>query len=124
SDQRLALRIRDYFRYNRFDSDSVFVNNVCAPFYLSSQGSPNDRTSEGGSRWNNCYFRLSNSQPLSFEWGMRSDTLSGCVILSTGRCLSIPGLTGGENVLDHNTFVMTGPSGAPVELPTASGTYG
>ncbi len=107
----ITARIRDWFLSNTFTRDSFYVQGSAAPFYLSSQGEPNDRTTEGQSRWTNCYFKSSNGGTFDFSWGTRGDTLQGCVfvadayrsdpgILRTGS-INGPGLT---TVIDHNTF--------------------
>jgi hypothetical protein len=107
----ITARIRDYFLSNTFTSDSFYVKGSGAPFYLSSQGDPNDRTTEGRNKWKNCYFKSSNGGSFDFNWGIRGDTLQGCVFASDAY-RSDPGVlrTGSINggglttVIDHNTF--------------------
>src|SRR5262249_48035233 len=56
----ITARIRDYFLSNTFTSDSFYVKGSGAPFYLSSQGDPADRTTEGRNKWQSCVFKSTN----------------------------------------------------------------
>ncbi|TMQ69443.1 MAG: hypothetical protein E6K80_11695 [Candidatus Eisenbacteria bacterium] len=112
----ITARIRDYFLSNTFTNDSFYVKGSGAPFYLSSQGEPNDRTTEGQSKWKNCLFSSTNGGNFDFNWGIRGDTLQNCVFLSDAyrgdpgilRTGSIDG-AGLTTVIDHNTFYTTVP---------------
>ena len=113
----ITARIRDYFLSNTFTSDTFFVRGSGAPFYLSSQGDPNDRTTEGRNKWKDCYFKSTNGGSFDFSWGIRGDTLQGCIFASDAY-RSDPGIlrTGSINgaglttVIDHNTFYTTVPA--------------
>jgi hypothetical protein len=113
----ITARIRDYFLSNTFTNDTFFVKGSGAPFYLSSQGEPNDRTTEGRNKWKDCYFKSTNGGSFDFSWGVRGDTLTGCVFASDAY-RSEPGVlrTGSINggglttVIDHNTFYTTMPA--------------
>jgi hypothetical protein len=113
----ITARIRDYFLSNTFTNDSFFVKGSGAPFYLSSQGEPNDRTTEGRNKWKDCYFKSSNGGSFDFSWGTRGDTIQGCVFASDAY-RSEPGVlrtgsifgSGLTTVIDHNTFYTTVPA--------------
>lgn len=113
----ITARIRDHFLSNTFTNDSFFVKGSGAPFYLSSQGEPNDRTTEGRNKWKDCYFKSTNGGSFDFSWGVRGDTVQGCVFASDAY-RSEPGVlrTGSVNgsglttVIDHNTFYTTVPA--------------
>ena len=107
----VTARIRDYFLFNTFTNDTFYVNGSGAPFYLSSQGEPADRTTEGQGKWKNCVFKSTNGGSFDFNWGIRGDTLEGNVFISDAyrsdpgalRVYNIEG-SGLTTVIDHNTF--------------------
>src|SRR5262245_19549940 len=112
----ITARIRDYFLSNTFTSDTFYVRGSAAPFYLSSQGDPADRTTEGRNKWKNCVFKSTNGGSFDFNWGIRGDTLQNCVFASDAYrsdpgALRIPGISGPglTTVIDHNTFYTTVP---------------
>jgi hypothetical protein len=107
----ITARIRDYFLFNTFTNDTFYVNGSGAPFYLSSQGDPNDRTTEGQNKWKDCVFKSTNGGSFDFNWGIRGDTLQGNVFVSNAYrsdpgALRIASVHGGglTTVIDHNTF--------------------
>jgi len=128
----ITSRIRDHFNRNVFDTDTLWTEGSGAPNYLSSQGEPNDRTTEGDSKWINCYFYNKNGGNWEFSWGARDDSLINSVFVSDSHraenaVVRVPSVAAdGGFFMDHCTVAdYSDPSiafvnGPPVEITSNS----